>query len=136
MAFYTLAPLISAVFSHVSSPKSKDLFDAMAIEVSATPVSLPTTTASSISSSVSSSESTKGSTEPIDRPVSAYVGLPPWTEKNEKALLAPYTYIVSIPGKDLRTQLLRAFNAWYNLPDHTFNVISEVVGMLHNASLV
>ncbi|TEB20764.1 farnesyltranstransferase [Coprinellus micaceus] len=109
----------------------------MAIQVSsAAPVTLPAPTSSG-SSSVSPPESmTLSKATPIDRPVSAYVGLPPWTEKNEKALLAPYTYIVSIPGKDLRTQLLRAFNSWYNLPDHTFNVISEVVGMLHNASLL
>lgn len=71
-----------------------------------------------------------------NRPVEAYVGLPPWTDKNELALLEPYNYIVSLPGKDLRTQLLRAFNAWYNVPEPTFKVISECVAMLHNASLL
>ncbi|KAJ2931076.1 hypothetical protein H1R20_g5981, partial [Candolleomyces eurysporus] len=72
----------------------------------------------------------------INRPVSSYVGLPPWTSKNEAALLQAYDYIIGIPGKDLRTQLLRAFNVWYGLPDDTFNIISECVAMLHNASLL
>ncbi|KAF5320589.1 hypothetical protein D9611_013757 [Ephemerocybe angulata] len=73
---------------------------------------------------------------PINRSVAEYVGLPPWTEKNEEALLEAYTYIIGIPGKDLRTQLLRAFNTWYGLDDETFGIISECVAMLHNASLL
>lgn len=51
-------------------------------------------------------------------------------------LLEPYIYIASIPGKDMRTQILLAFNAWYKVPDSTLAVITDIVNMLHNASLL
>ncbi|KAJ3531714.1 hypothetical protein NMY22_g8041 [Coprinellus aureogranulatus] len=138
LAFYSLIPLLSSIFSNKKQP------DSMAIEIASAPsVSSPASSSASVlsaSSTLKESSSDVQTTEvtigPIDRSVASYVGLPPWSEKNEQALLAPYTYIISIPGKDLRTQLLRAFNAWYDLPEETFKVISEVVGMLHNASLL
>lgn len=59
-----------------------------------------------------------------------------WTPKDEATLLEPFTYLLSSPGKEIRTQLLRAFNVWLgcSLPD--LEVITRVVGMLHTASLL
>jgi geranylgeranyl diphosphate synthase type 3 len=36
----------------------------------------------------------------------------------------------------MRTQILLAFNAWYKVPDSTLAVITDIVNMLHNASLL
>ncbi|KAJ3542948.1 hypothetical protein NMY22_g3317 [Coprinellus aureogranulatus] len=140
LAFYSLIPLISSIFSNKKQPDTMAIEIASAPSVSSPVSSTPSSSVLSASSTLKESSGEAQSTEvtigPIDRSVASYVGLPPWSEKNEQALLAPYTYIISIPGKDLRTQLLRAFNAWYDLPEETFKVISEVVGMLHNASLL
>lgn len=53
-----------------------------------------------------------------------------------KAILEPYTYLVEVPGKDIRTTLISAFNRWLNVPRRELCLISNVVNMLHNASLM
>ena len=59
-----------------------------------------------------------------------------WSEAREKALLEPFDYITSNPGKDMRSQLIKAFNMWLNVPDETTAQIARIVSMLHNASLL
>ncbi|KAI0366694.1 terpenoid synthase [Pilatotrama ljubarskyi] len=59
-----------------------------------------------------------------------------WSEGNEAALLEPFTHIFSIPGKEIRGQMIAAFNAWLNVPADKLAVISKVVSMLHTASLL
>ncbi|KAA8902589.1 isoprenoid synthase domain-containing protein [Sphaerosporella brunnea] len=59
-----------------------------------------------------------------------------WTEEKEKILLGPYDYLVSCPGKDVRKQLIYAFNVWLQVPEDVLEVISNVVAMLHTASLL
>ncbi|CAK5274238.1 unnamed protein product [Mycena citricolor] len=59
-----------------------------------------------------------------------------WSGEDESAVLEPYTYITSNPGKDIRTRLLTAFNAWINVPESQLDQISKVISMLHNASLM
>ncbi|KAI0667097.1 terpenoid synthase [Trametes maxima] len=59
-----------------------------------------------------------------------------WSEANEAALLEPFTHIFSIPGKEIRGQMIAAFNAWLNVPSDKLAVISKVVSMLHTASLL
>ncbi|KZP19372.1 terpenoid synthase [Athelia psychrophila] len=59
-----------------------------------------------------------------------------WCAKDESALLEPYTYITSKPGKEIRGLMIDAFNAWLNVPSKKLIIISRVVSMLHSASLL
>lgn len=59
-----------------------------------------------------------------------------WSERNENALLEPFTHISAVPGKDIRGQMVDAFNAWLRVPDDKLSIISRVINMLHNASLL
>ncbi len=43
---------------------------------------------------------------------------------------------MQVPGKNVRKQLLRAFNAWLKVPDDKAEKIGDIVQMLHNASLL
>ncbi|KAJ7905040.1 isoprenoid synthase domain-containing protein [Mycena leptocephala] len=60
----------------------------------------------------------------------------PWAPQDESAVLEPFTYITSNPGKDIRTQLMTAFNVWTNVPEDKLKIIAKVISMLHNASLM
>ncbi|KAF2808977.1 geranylgeranyl pyrophosphate synthetase [Mytilinidion resinicola] len=60
----------------------------------------------------------------------------PWDEDKEKILLGPYEYLYGHPGKDMRAQLVGAFNMWLKVPAESLEVITKVVGMLHTASLL
>ncbi|KAA1470497.1 terpenoid synthase [Dentipellis sp. KUC8613] len=60
----------------------------------------------------------------------------PSSAKNESALLEPYTYITATPGKEIRAEMIAAFNNWLNVPAPKLQLISRVVSMLHNASLL
>ncbi|KAI9355572.1 geranylgeranyl pyrophosphate synthase [Pilaira anomala] len=55
---------------------------------------------------------------------------------SDEIILEPYTYLLSHPGKDIRTKLITAFNLWLNVPKDTLDVINKAIGMLHNASLM
>lgn len=44
--------------------------------------------------------------------------------------------MVNHPGKDIRKQLISAFNAWLRVPEASLKIITKVVGMLHTASLL
>lgn len=59
-----------------------------------------------------------------------------WTKENDKILMGPFDYIDGQPGKDIRSQLIASFNAWLRVPGESLAVITKVVGMLHNASLL
>ncbi|KAJ8473128.1 hypothetical protein ONZ45_g16413 [Pleurotus djamor] len=59
-----------------------------------------------------------------------------WSAKNETAILEPYTYITSTPGKDMRTRLIEAFNLWLEVPEGELRIIAKIVNMLHSASLL
>jgi len=59
-----------------------------------------------------------------------------WSEDKDKILTGPYDYLVGHPGKDFRSQLVRAFDAWLEVPPDSLEVITKVVGMLHSASLL
>lgn len=53
-----------------------------------------------------------------------------------KALLEPFKYITSNPGKEIRGKLIEAFNIWLNVPPERLQVIAKIVNMLHAASLM
>ncbi|KAJ5291689.1 hypothetical protein N7478_000940 [Penicillium angulare] len=59
-----------------------------------------------------------------------------WSPKNEKILMGPYEYLQTHPGKDVRRQLIEAFNSWLQVPSESLEIITRVVGMLHTASLL
>ncbi|KAL1723011.1 isoprenoid synthase domain-containing protein, partial [Schizophyllum commune] len=52
------------------------------------------------------------------------------------AVLEPYEYLLSTPGKEFRTQLIDAFNKWLAVPSDTLQIIAKIVNMLHSASLM
>jgi geranylgeranyl diphosphate synthase type 3 len=41
-----------------------------------------------------------------------------------------------VPGKEVRSHLIDAFNVWLNVPEEELDVIRQIVRMLHNASLL
>lgn len=53
-----------------------------------------------------------------------------------QAILEPFTYINSNPGKEIRSQLIEAFNTWLNVPPEQLGIIAGLVKMLHAASLL
>ncbi|KAL8284194.1 hypothetical protein RQP46_004943 [Phenoliferia psychrophenolica] len=54
----------------------------------------------------------------------------------DKVLVEPYTYLAAIPGKEVRSALIAAFNLWMNVAEADIAVVKKVVGMLHTASLL
>ena len=53
-----------------------------------------------------------------------------------QALLEPYNYIGDVPGKEIRTRLIEAFNVWLQVPEDRLATIARIVRMLHTASLM
>ena len=59
-----------------------------------------------------------------------------WSHEKERIVMGPYEYLFNSPGKDIRKQLIEAFNAWLKVPPESLAIITNVVGMLHTASLL
>ena len=59
-----------------------------------------------------------------------------WSFEKEKIVLGPYEYLEGNPGKDIRKQLIAAFNEWLQVPPESLAIIHKVVGMLHTSSLL
>jgi geranylgeranyl diphosphate synthase type 3 len=59
-----------------------------------------------------------------------------WTEEKERIVMGPYDYLFAHPGKDVRSQLIHAFDAWLQVPPKSLAIITSVVGQLHTASLL
>ncbi|ELR04160.1 hypothetical protein GMDG_06588 [Pseudogymnoascus destructans 20631-21] len=78
---------------------------------------------------VASSTPTTTTTHPSTGPT-------PWSEAKETILTGPYDYLDSHPGKDIRSRLIGAFDAWLHVPAPALAIITKVVGMLHTASLL
>lgn len=66
----------------------------------------------------------------------AFHGKSSWSSEKESVLLGPYDYLFAHPGKDIRAQLIAAFNEWLEVPPESLEIITKVVGMLHTASLL
>lgn len=66
----------------------------------------------------------------------AFHGKGSWSSDKESVLLGPYDYLFAHPGKDIRSQLIAAFNEWLEVPPESLEIITKVVGMLHTASLL
>ncbi|BFZ54693.1 hypothetical protein PYCC9005_001730 [Savitreella phatthalungensis] len=61
---------------------------------------------------------------------------PTWAQPDEDAVLIPYTYLLTNPGKDIRTLLIAALNRWVGLDDQRLLELQQIVEMLHTASLL
>ncbi|KAK6373434.1 uncharacterized protein PV06_06375 [Exophiala oligosperma] len=59
-----------------------------------------------------------------------------WTPQKEKIIMGPYDYLFAHPGKDIRSALIKAFNAFLSVPPRSLEIITKVVGMLHTSSLL
>ncbi|KAH7010647.1 geranylgeranyl diphosphate synthase [Microdochium trichocladiopsis] len=59
-----------------------------------------------------------------------------WPYGREKILLGPYNYLLSHPGKEIRSLILDAFNEWLKVPQESLDIIIKVVSTLHTASLL
>ncbi|KAJ9601951.1 geranylgeranyl pyrophosphate synthetase [Cladophialophora chaetospira] len=59
-----------------------------------------------------------------------------WSPQKEKIITGPYDYLFAHPGKDIRSGLIHAFNAWLHVPPKSLEIITKVVGMLHTSSLL
>ena len=66
----------------------------------------------------------------------SFHGRSSWSPQKETVLLGPFEYLYEQPGKDIRKQLITAFNEWLDIPLGSVEVITRVVGMLHTASLL
>ncbi|KAG1710418.1 Geranylgeranyl pyrophosphate synthase [Nymphon striatum] len=56
--------------------------------------------------------------------------------KQDEILLQPFKYISQESGKQFRAKLAKAFNYWLKIPSDKLTVITDVIQMLHNASLL
>lgn len=51
-------------------------------------------------------------------------------------LVQPYEYLSEIPGKGVRSKLVFAFNEWLKISQENLVNVTEIVDMLHTASLL
>jgi geranylgeranyl diphosphate synthase, type III len=60
------------------------------------------------------------------------------TQKHDidEAILEPYKYLSSVPGKDVRSKLIDCFQQWLQIDAAKLEIIKELIAMLHNASLL
>ncbi|GLV42038.1 quemao [Carabus blaptoides fortunei] len=56
-------------------------------------------------------------------------------EQDEK-LLQPFTYVLQVPGKQIRAKLAHAFNMWLKISDDKLHAVGDIIQMLHNSSLL
>jgi len=57
-------------------------------------------------------------------------------EEVESVLTEAYEYVTQVPGKEVRTLLINAFNVWMDVAADKLDIIKESTKMLHNASLL
>lgn len=63
-------------------------------------------------------------------------GCPAWPAEKEATVLEPFSYLAATPGKDMRAQLIDAFNVWLRVPERSIEVVKQIVAQLHTASLL
>lgn len=57
-------------------------------------------------------------------------------KEQDKILLQPFTYILQVPGKQIRAKLANAFNYWLKISDSKLQAVGDITQMLHNSSLL
>lgn len=73
---------------------------------------------------------------PLASPASFLLKSPQPPENMEDILLQPYTYLSEVPGKGLRSQFAAAFNHWLGVGAEQLGRVTEIIEMLHTASLM
>ncbi|KAJ3021384.1 UNVERIFIED_CONTAM: Geranylgeranyl pyrophosphate synthase [Siphonaria sp. JEL0065] len=61
---------------------------------------------------------------------------PPNEIQQQRILLEPFVYLTQNRGKEIRSKLVHAFDQWLKVPEEKLKVISEIIEMLHTASLL
>jgi len=56
--------------------------------------------------------------------------------KPDESLLEPWKYILNIPGKNIRSKMIAAWNDWLQVDKEKVVAVTEVVVMLHTSSLL
>ena len=54
----------------------------------------------------------------------------------DEVLMAPYNYLAAVPGKDVRGTMMNVFQDWLQIDSEKLVLIKEIIGSLHNASLL
>ncbi|SAM04077.1 hypothetical protein [Absidia glauca] len=74
---------------------------------------------------------------PVPKQTLVNVGIEtPMPKNKEDILLEPFQYLLAYPGKDVRSKMIEAFDAWLHVPTEKLNTITKVIEMLHSASLL
>lgn len=71
-----------------------------------------------------------------DKPVARIEEPPAACPEAAKTVLAPYTYLTTLPSKNIRATLVTAVDAFYQAPPQALKTVEGVVSMLHDASLL
>ncbi|EXK77648.1 hypothetical protein FOQG_17647 [Fusarium oxysporum f. sp. raphani 54005] len=59
-----------------------------------------------------------------------------WKSQRLRVADSPYNYILTLPSKGIRGAFIDSLNVWLDVPEDKTSVIKEVIGMLHNSSLI
>lgn len=51
-------------------------------------------------------------------------------------VLAPFSYIKSLPSKGVRNSAIDGLDAWYHVPPKSLETIQEITNLLHASSLM
>lgn len=54
----------------------------------------------------------------------------------DEILLLPFSYVASLPSKNIRGMLSQAFNYWLNVEHGVLRKVDNICDMLHNSSLL
>ncbi|EJS41366.1 bts1p [Saccharomyces arboricola H-6] len=61
---------------------------------------------------------------------------PVWSGQNERLVSKPYSHILLKPGKNFRLNLILQINRILNLPKDQLAIVSQIIELLHNSSLL
>ncbi|CAG1989491.1 unnamed protein product [Fusarium graminearum] len=61
---------------------------------------------------------------------------PRWKSQRLKVADSPYNYILTLPSKGIGAAFIDSLNVWLDIPEDKTQVIKDVIGMLHNSSLM
>ncbi|XP_078041169.1 geranylgeranyl pyrophosphate synthase quemao isoform X2 [Augochlora pura] len=57
-------------------------------------------------------------------------------KEEDEILLEPFSYILQVPGKQIRAKLAQAFNYWLKIPHDKLQAVGDIIQMLHTSSLL
>lgn len=57
-------------------------------------------------------------------------------KEEDEILLEPFSYILRVPGKQIRVKLAQAFNYWLKIPHAKLCAVGDIIQILHTSSLL